>query len=31
MEGDWILIYRVEDDDLKLTRTGTDQDIFSNY
>lgn len=31
MEGDWILIYRVEDDDLKLARTGTHQDIFSNY
>lgn len=31
MEGDWILIYRVENDDLKLARTGTHQDIFSNY
>ena len=31
MEGDWILIYRVDEDDLKLARTGTHQDIFSNY
>lgn len=31
MEGDWILIYRVEGEDLKLARTGTHQDIFSNY
>lgn len=31
MEGDWILIYRVEGEDLRLARTGTHQDIFSNY
>ena len=31
MEGDWILIYKVEGTDLKLARTGTHQDIFSNY
>ncbi|MCX2202523.1 type II toxin-antitoxin system YafQ family toxin [Pantoea agglomerans] len=31
MEGDWILIYRVDGEDLRLARTGTHQDIFSNY
>ncbi|MEN4564359.1 type II toxin-antitoxin system YafQ family toxin [Pantoea agglomerans] len=31
MEGDWILIYRVDGEDLKLARTGTHQDVFSNY
>lgn len=31
MEGDWILIYRVDGEDLRLARTGTQQDIFSNY
>ncbi len=31
MEGDWILIYRVAGEDLRLARTGTHQDIFSNY
>lgn len=31
MEGDWILIYRVVGTDLELARTGTHQDIFSNY
>lgn len=31
MEGDWILIYKVVGEDLKLARTGTHQDIFSNY
>lgn len=31
MEGDWILIYKVVENDLKLARTGTHQDIFSNY
>lgn len=31
MEGDWILIYRVGGEDLRLARTGTHQDIFSNY
>ena len=31
IEGDWLLIYKVDDDELKLARTGTHQDIFSNY
>lgn len=31
IEGDWILIYRVDGEDLRLARTGTHQDIFSNY
>lgn len=31
LEGDWILIYRVDGEDLRLARTGTHQDIFSNY
>ncbi|TSH77925.1 type II toxin-antitoxin system YafQ family toxin [Pantoea sp. paga] len=31
MEGDWILIYKVVGNDLQLARTGTHQDIFSNY
>lgn len=28
IEPDWLLIYRVEGDDLHLTRTGTHSDIF---
>lgn len=31
MEGDWILIYKVVGTDLNLARTGTHQDLFSNY
>lgn len=31
MEGDWILVYRVKGNDLQLARTGTHQDIFSDY
>lgn len=31
IEGDWLLIYKVDDDELRLARTGTHQDIFSNY
>ncbi|WP_105739895.1 type II toxin-antitoxin system YafQ family toxin [Cronobacter dublinensis] len=31
IEGDWILIYKVDGEDLKLARTGTHQDVFSNY
>jgi len=30
IEGDWILIYKVVGNDLKLARTGTHQDIFSS-
>ena len=29
IEPDWLLIYRVADDDLHLVRTGTHADIFS--
>ena len=28
IEPDWLLIYRVEDDELQLARTGTHSDIF---
>ncbi|HHR6391309.1 TPA: type II toxin-antitoxin system YafQ family toxin [Providencia alcalifaciens] len=31
IEGDWLLIYKVDGDELRLARTGTHQDIFSNY
>ncbi len=29
IEPDWLLIYRVEDDELQLARTGTHADIFN--
>jgi len=29
VEPDWILVYRVEGDNLHLTRTGTHADIFA--
>jgi mRNA interferase YafQ len=29
IEPDWILVYRIEGNDLHLTRTGTHADIFS--
>ena len=28
VEGDWILIYRLSDDELRLERTGTHSDLF---
>ena len=28
LEGDWILIYRLSDDELRLERTGTHSDLF---
>lgn len=31
IEGDWLLIYKIDGDELRLARTGTHQDIFSNY
>ena len=30
LEPDWLLIYRISDDDLYLARTGSHTDIFSN-
>jgi mRNA interferase YafQ len=29
IEPDWILVYRIEGNDLHLTRTGTHADVFS--
>lgn len=29
IEPDWLLIYRVEGDELRLTRTGTHADLFN--
>ncbi|KKZ15865.1 damage-inducible protein [Serratia marcescens] len=31
IEGDWLLIYKIDGNELRLARTGTHQDIFSNY
>lgn len=31
LESDWVLIYRVLNGELLLARTGTHQDVFSEY
>ncbi|QXB07801.1 type II toxin-antitoxin system YafQ family toxin (plasmid) [Providencia rettgeri] len=31
IEGDWLLIYKITGQELKLARTGSHQDIFSQY
>jgi mRNA interferase YafQ len=31
IEPDWLLIYRVKDDELQLARTGTHSDLFDEY
>lgn len=31
IEGDWLLIYKIIGQELKLARTGSHQDIFSQY
>jgi mRNA interferase YafQ len=31
VEGDWVLIYELVDDDLILHATGTHQDLFKGY
>lgn len=28
IQGDWLLVYRIDGDDLYLTRTGTHSDLF---
>lgn len=29
IESDWLLLYRIEDDELQLARTGTHTDLFN--
>ena len=31
IEGDWLLLYKIEDNALKLVRTGTHEDLFRSW
>lgn len=31
LDGDWVLIYKIEGDELHLVRTGSHSDLFKGY